>query len=109
MARFSLVALTVLLSAAVPLAAQNMEGSDLRIEVSDASLTIESGTRVAFTARVVDGTGAAVDVPLRVVGARGGLEVGEGFIAGVTPGEHELFITAVLPAGSSCPTPTGRR
>ena len=101
MARFSLVALTVLLSAAVPLAAQNMEGSDLRIEVSDASLTIESGTRVAFTARVVDGTGAAVDVPLRVVGARGDLEVGEGFIAGVTPGEHELFITAVLPAGSA--------
>ncbi|MEX2466821.1 MAG: Ig-like domain-containing protein [Gemmatimonadota bacterium] len=106
MARLSLFILTTLLTIGAPLAAQNMDSSGLRIEVSDASLSMETGVRVPFTARVVDGAGTAVDVPLRVVGARDALEIEDGFVTGVAPGEHEIFLTAVLPAGASGEPPT---
>ncbi|MDZ7778890.1 MAG: Ig-like domain-containing protein [Gemmatimonadota bacterium] len=102
MPRFtSLLALTLLIATAPPLAAQDFTPSELRIEVSDERLSVEAGERVTFTARVVDGQGAPVDVPLRIVGARTGIEVGDGFVAGVAPGEHEIFLTAVLPAGAA--------
>jgi hypothetical protein len=105
MARPPLFVLTTILAAAAPLAAQNTTGPDLRIEASAQSLTVETGARVPFTAQVVDGMGATVDVPLRIVGARRGLEIGDGFVVGGDPGEHEIFITAVLPAGSEAEPP----
>jgi hypothetical protein len=99
MARLPLLVLTALLFTTATASAQS--ASDIRIEVSDASLAIETGTRAPFTARVVDGGGAPVDLPLRIVGARGGLQIEDGFVGGVTPGDHEIFITVVLPADAS--------
>src|SRR5690606_11471316 len=103
-------ALALALAAALgtPAGAAGQDGApnDLRIEATPARLTVTTGERVPFTARAVDASGRTVDVPLRIVGARSGVEITDGFVTGVAPGEHQVFVTAVLPAGSTGSPPS---
>lgn len=103
-------ALALALAAALgtPAGAAGQDGApnDLRIEATPARLTVTTGERVPFTARAVDASGRTVDVPLRIVGARSGVEITDGFVTGVAPGEHQIFVTAVLPAGSTGSPPS---
>jgi hypothetical protein len=94
------------LAAAAPLApihAQGPPASELRIEVSVDRITVETGQRTPFSAHVLDEQGVEVDVPLRIVGPRSAVEIEEGWVTGVAPGDHEIFVTAVLPARAGEP------
>ncbi|MEX2472025.1 MAG: Ig-like domain-containing protein [Gemmatimonadota bacterium] len=86
-----------------PLRAQTPPASELRIEASVDRIAVETGQRTPFSARVLDGRGGEVDLPLRIVGPRSAVEIEEGWVTGVTPGDHEIFVTAVLPAGAGEP------
>jgi hypothetical protein len=90
-----------------PLSAQDAPATELRIQASAERLALEAGERVAFTARVLDGRGQVVDIPLRIVGPRGAVDIEDGWVTGVEPGDHEIFLTAVLQeAGADAPRMT---
>ncbi len=96
------LAFGLLLASAVgvrPAGAQDAPSGELRIVATPERLTIPLGARVPFSARVVDEQGREVDVPLRVVGPRAELEVGDGYVEGLAPGEHRIFVTAAVPQG----------
>ncbi len=69
------------------------------LEASPASVVVERGASVPFSVRALDASGNEIDVPVRVVGPRGGVTVQGGTLTGVAPGEYEVIATAVLPAG----------
>ncbi len=77
-----------------------------RLVPSTDRLTVAIGERVPFTVRAVDGSGATVDVPLRIVGPRNALRVADGFVTGLAQGEHEIVATVVVPAGGAPATLT---
>lgn len=69
------------------------------LEASPASVVVERGASVPFSVWALDASGKEIDVPVRVVGPRGGVTVQGGTLTGVAPGEYEVIATAVLPAG----------
>ena len=90
-----------------PVQAQNAAGagSGYRIEAEPARLTLVAGESAEVAVRLLDGSGDAVDLPVRLVGPRSALRVRGGRVQALTAGEYELVATAVLPAGTPGPPP----
>ena len=96
-----LVALFALISTAA--AAQSVATDGVRLVATPEQLSVAVGERVPFSVRAVNSVGSEVDVPLRIAGARGAVSISDGFVEGLTPGDHEIFVTVVTAAGSSAP------
>ena len=71
-----------------------------RLVPSSERVVVPLGERTPFSVRAVDAAGATVDVPLRVVGPRNSVRVGEGFVEGLAQGAFEIVATLVVGAGS---------
>ena len=93
-----LVAVLVLVQA--DLSAQDVAAQVVRLVPSAERLTVAVGDRVPFTVRALDAGGAEVDVPLRVTGPRGAVQVTDGFVSGLSQGEFDIVATVVVTAGS---------
>lgn len=97
---------TLLASAALVLLPHFASGQDAatrvaRLVPSAERLTVAVGERTAFSVQAVDASGAIVDAPMRVVGPRSAVSVGQGFVEGLAQGEYEIVATLVVPAGSA--------
>ena len=90
---------TLLLAAGafLPLPAAAQTGPELRAVPS--RLILEVGATATVTVTAVDASGAALDVPIRVVGPRGVLQYRDGRVEAFEAGQHELVATAALPSG----------
>ena len=97
-ALFSAVLLVLLLPGSI--AAQNEAFRVARLVPSTDRLTVTLGARTPFSVRALDASGAEVAADLRVSGPRGAVQVGEGFVEGLSQGEYEIVATLVVPAGS---------
>jgi hypothetical protein len=84
---------------AIPLVAQDATAVS-RLMPSVTQVTVAVGEKVPFTVRALDMSGTVVDAPLRITGPRGAIQVEDGTVTGVEPGEYEIVATVVLPAGS---------
>ena len=104
----SLGALTSLIFACAPLAAQQDAASVSQLVPSSQAVTVAAGDAVPFTVDAFDSSGALLHVPLRITGPRGAVEIGDGLVHGVEPGEYEIVVTVVLAAGSGVTPPTLR-
>jgi hypothetical protein len=100
----SLIAMLALTAA---VSAQNV--SDVaRLSASAAQLTVATGERIPFTVQALDASGAVVDVPLRITGPRDAVQIADGMVLGLEPGEYEIVATVVLPAGVTTTPPSLR-
>ena len=63
-------------------------------------VVVALGAQVPFTVSAVDASGSTVDAPIRVVGPRNSIRVGDGFVEGLAQGEFEIVATLVVSAGS---------
>jgi hypothetical protein len=86
---------------AVPAGAQDASAGVARLVPSAERLTVAVGERIPFSVSAVDGSGRAVDAPVRVIGPRNAVQVGDGYVEGLTQGEHEIVATLVVGAGST--------
>ena len=82
-----------------PVTAQS-EASVSRLVPSTDRIVVALGERVPFSVSAVDMNGTVVDVPVRIVGPRNSLRVGEGFVEGLAQGEFDVIATLVVPAQS---------
>ena len=106
--RFAAVALCVaapLFLAALaptPLQGQGVEG-EVRITAEPAELRLRVGetANLRFTARGPDGN--PMDVPLRVVGPREAIRVGDGQVEALQVGTHQVVATAIPAPGTDAP------
>jgi len=89
----------VLTGSAPSLVSSQATASVARLVPSAAQVTVEVGGQVPFSVRAVDGSGATVDVPVRIVGPRRSLQVSDGTVTGLVPGEYEIVATSVAPNG----------
>ena len=89
-----------------PLAAQQNAGLVTRLVPSVAQLTIVRGDETPFTVQAVDASGALVHVELRITGPRGLLQIGDGVVTGLEPGEYTINVSMVVPAGSTATPPS---
>ena len=89
-----------------PLAAQQNAGLVTRLVPSVAQLTIVRGDETPFTVQAVDASGALVHVELRITGPRGLLQIGDGVVTGLEPGEYTINVSVVVPAGSTATPPS---
>ena len=103
---FSLSLLLLMGSVTVPLAAQQNADAVTRLVPSEAQLTIVRGDPTPFSVQAVDATGALVNVELRITGPRGSVQIGDGVVTGLEPGEYTINVSVVMPAGSSATPPT---
>ena len=71
-----------------------------RLVPSTDRVVVALGQQVPFSVSAVDAAGATVDVPLRVVGPRNAVRVGDGFVEGLAQGEFEIVATLVVAAGA---------
>lgn len=71
-----------------------------RLEARPAELSVVVGEPASLTVVALSASGEVVDVPIRVSGERGGVQVRGDEVVGVTPGEYEIVATEVLPQGS---------
>ena len=76
-----------------PLAAQQNAGLVTRLVPSVAQLTIVRGDETPFTVQAVDASGALVHVELRITGPRGLLQIGDGVVTGLEPGEYTINVS----------------
>jgi hypothetical protein len=72
-----------------------------RLVAEPAGLSMVVGEASGLTIQAVDAAGAIVDVPLRIVGPRGAISVGDGVVTAARAGEFEIVATQVLPEGVS--------
>jgi hypothetical protein len=93
--------LTLLLTGlgSAPATAQDMAGVTRLVPSTD-RVVVPLGQQVPFSVSAVDASGESIDVPLRVVGPRSAVRVGDGFVEGLAQGEFEIIATLVVPAGS---------
>jgi len=104
---FSWPALFLLIAfVTAPLAAQQNAGLVTRLVPSVAQLTIVRGDETPFTVQAVDASGALVHVELRITGPRGLLQIGDGVVTGLEPGEYTINVSVVVPAGSTATPPS---
>jgi hypothetical protein len=86
--------------------AQDAASRVARLVPSADRVAVAVGERVPFAVRAVDASGAEVDVPLRVSGPRGALEIEDGFVTGLTQGDFEIVATVATGAtGAGAGTP----
>lgn len=97
----AVAAVVVSLSTLAPVPASAQDASRVaRLVPSTDRIVVALGARADFAVRAVDASGATVDVPLRVVGPRNSVRVGDGFVEGLAQGEFEVVATLVVGAGS---------
>lgn len=99
--RFLACAVAACTLAAADLAAQDLSSRVARLVPSAERLTVAVGSEVAFSVRAVDQSGATVDVPIRVGGARNGVRIADGSVTGLAQGEYEIVASVVLPADAA--------
>ncbi|MEE2899682.1 MAG: Ig-like domain-containing protein [Gemmatimonadota bacterium] len=92
--------------AAAPLAAQQDATTVTRLVPSAAQLTVARGDQVPFSVQAIDASGAVVDVELRITGPRDRIQIGDGVVGGLEPGEYTINVTVVMPAGSTGTPPS---
>ena len=90
-----LTALLLLAAAPLRMEAQAVD----RLRAVPAQVTVEAGQTVDFRVEALDAMDASLSVPVRVVGPRGGVELSDGRLTGVEPGEYEVIASAVVAAG----------
>ena len=90
----------------VPLAAQQDATTVTRLVASAAELTVARGDQVPFTVQALDASGAVVRVELRITGPRNSIEIGDGVVTGIVPGEYTINVSVVMPAGSTARPPS---
>lgn len=90
----------------VPLAAQQDATTVTRLVASAAQLTVARGDQVPFTVQALDASGAVVRVELRITGPRNSIEIGDGVVTGIVPGEYTINVSVVMPAGSTARPPS---
>lgn len=98
---FAVALVTVLLAAlgSTPATAQDATRV-ARLVPSTDRVVVALGQQVPFSVSAVDASGATIDVPLRVVGPRGSVRVGDGFVEGLAQGEFEVIATLVVPTAA---------
>ena len=76
--------LTLLLTGlgSAPATAQDMAGVTRLVPSTD-RVVVPLGQQVPFSVSAVDASGESIDVPLRVVGPRSAVRVGDGFVEGL--------------------------
>ena len=79
-----------------------------RLSATAAQLTVATGERIPFAVQALDASGAVVDVPLRITGPRDAVQIADGMILGLEPGEYEIVATVVVPAGVTITPPSLR-
>lgn len=93
--------LTLLLPVVTPGSVSGQDAAQVtRLVPSVDRIVVTLGERVAFSVTAVDASGSTVDVPLRVVGPRNSVRVGDGFVEGLAQGEFEIIATLVVSARS---------
>ena len=70
----------------------------VRLEAEPRQAEMVVGQRLPLVITALDGAGAVVDVPVRIVGPRGDVEVENGAINALSVGEFEVVATLVVPA-----------
>jgi hypothetical protein len=90
---------------ALPAALEGQQGP-LRLVAEPEAVEVEVGRSAAISVRVVDASGEALDIPVRLSGPRGALSVRDGQVQGTRPGTYELVASAALPAGFDGSVPT---
>jgi hypothetical protein len=83
-----------------PLAAQQTADQVTRLVPSSATVTVAAGDQVPFTVQAVDASGTTIHVPLRVTGPRDAVDIEDGVVTGLEPGEYEIVVTMVVEANS---------
>ena len=94
------LALGALLFLPAAVAAQD---SPLRIVAQPESATLEAGTAMPLSFRVVDTNGATVDMGVRVAAPRDALRYRDGRLHAYRAGEYEVVATGVPPADAGTP------
>jgi hypothetical protein len=69
----------------------------VRLQVQPTEITVQAGQQATFKLVALDAQGKAVNAPMRVGGARGGVQVGDGTITGLRAGSYEVIASVVLP------------
>jgi len=64
-----------------------------RLHSRPASVSVRVGETAQLVVVALDASGNEVDVPLRVVGPRGGVGVDDGEVRGIAPGSYEIVAT----------------
>ncbi|MEC9355984.1 MAG: Ig-like domain-containing protein, partial [Gemmatimonadota bacterium] len=82
--------------------------SGLRLVAEPAVISLEVGSSAPLIIRVLDASGALVDVPVRYAAPRQALRVRNGMVQAFSAGNFEIIATAVLSTGISEETPTLR-
>lgn len=93
------VALVGLTVAAPAAHAQSAADRVVRLVGSTDHVTVPVGGEVPFSVRAVDASGATVETPIRVIGPRNAVSVGDGSVRGLAQGEYEIVATLVVEAG----------
>ena len=84
-------------AAAAPLAAQQDATTVTRLVPSAAQLTVARGDQVPFAVQAIDASGAVVHVELRITGPRDRIQIRDGVVVGLEPGEYTLHLRLDLP------------
>jgi hypothetical protein len=97
--------LVALACAAPPLTAQVDSAAGQRVAsfaIEPTDIVFEAGSQASITIVALDADGNPVDASLRVRGTRG-LGHSDGVLTATVGGDYQLFVSVVLPAGSSAP------
>jgi hypothetical protein len=94
----SLVAACIVTLAGMPTAA--IAQAITRLVSEPERIEVTAGSSVPLLVRALDATGRPVSTPLRIAGARGGIEIADGRVAGVTAGEYRIFVSTVPQPGA---------
>lgn len=93
----------LLLFLAAPGGAQQATGPDaarvVRLQAEPQQVELVVGESRSLRVTALDAAGAVVDVPVRIVGPRGDVEVEDGLVKALSAGNFEVFATLVVPPG----------
>ncbi|MEM7415247.1 MAG: Ig-like domain-containing protein [Gemmatimonadota bacterium] len=101
-----LVILLAAVAAPLPLLAQDAAERVDRLVPSTDEVTVAVGSEVPFTVTAVDASGSSVDAPIRIIGPRNAVAVGDGTVRGLAQGSYEIVATLVVGPGATPVTVT---